>query len=431
MKLFRCIVLSLALAAALSDGHAQGRPAELKFGMTTFLTGPASVFGIPGKQAAELIVEDINAAGGIDGVKLRPIFIDEGLGADRLLSEYRRVVQEEGAKVMLAAISSGSCLSLAPVAEDLKVLNLLWDCSTERVLEEHRYRYVARTLGNSTSEVAATVLHLLRVRPDFKTIAVINQDYAWGRDSWVLFMNMLRALKPDVQVVAELFPRFGATDFSSEISRLQALSPDVVFNASWGGDLDTFVRQGSQRGLFRNRTTWVMPLAESSLERVGKAMPDGVIVGMRGDHYFLHPDWKDDPKHKAFVQKYRNKTGQYPIYPAYHAVAAVQGLVDAYKAALKTTAGRWPSPEQVSDAMRTLEFRGLTSPVKMREDGQGLADQMLGVSKMTSAYPFPVIDKLTVYPAAVVQNPAGTKGVEWVKTAKPELVRDPRIKGGQ
>ena len=426
-KLIRAGLLGLSVMATSLSALAQQKPAELKIGMTTFLSGPAAVFGVPGKAGAELVIDEINAAGGIGGVKLKAVIIDEGVGADKLLSEYRRVVQEEGVKVMLASISSGNCNALAPVAEDLKVLNVMWDCGTEKILENKRYKYVVRTQANATSEMVASVLFLLRTKPNFKTIAVINQDYAWGRDSWEIFIGTLRALKPDVQVVAELFPKFGSTDFSSEISRLQALSPDVILSTSWGGELDTLIRQSAQRGLIKT-STWVLPLAESSLERVGKSLPDGTIVGMRGDHYFLHPEYKNDARHKAFIEKYRAKTNQYPIYSAYHAAAAVHAVADAYNAAMKANAGNWPSTEQVTDAMRKLTFRGQTRPVTMREDGQGLEDQMLGLSKMTAAYPFPVIEGLTIYPGEMVQNPVGTKSPEWVKTLKLDMLKDPRIK---
>jgi branched-chain amino acid transport system substrate-binding protein len=420
-------ILGTTFALASSAALAQQKPDEFKIAMTTFLSGPAAVFGVPGKAAAEIIIDEINAAGGIGGVKIRPIIIDEGIGGDKLLSEFRRVVQEEKVQVTMAAISSGSCNALAPVAEDLKVLNVMWDCGTEKILENRRYKYVVRTQANATSEMVASVLHLLKVKPNFKTIAVINQDYAWGRDSWEIFINTLRAMKPDVQVVAELFPKFGSADFSSEVSRLQALAPDVILSTSWGGELDTLIRQASQRGLLKS-STWIMPLAESSLERVGKAMPDGVIVGMRGDHYFLHPEFKDDPKHKAFVEKFRAKTNQYPIYSAYHAAAALQAIADAYNGAIKANGGKWPSTEQVADTMRALKFKGLTRPVTMREDGQGLEDQMLGVTKTVAHYPFPIIDGLTIYPGAMVQNPVGTKSPEWVKTLKPDLIKDSRIK---
>ncbi len=424
---FSASLLGLSLALASTATVAQQKPAELKIAITTFLSGPAAVFGVPGKAAAELAIDEMNATGGIGGVKIKPIFIDEGIGGDKLLSEYRRVVQEEKVGVTMAAISSGNCNALAPVAEDLKILNVMWDCGTEKILEARRYKYVVRTQANATPEMVSTVMHLLKLKPNFKTIAVMNQDYAWGRDSWEIFINTLRAFKPDVQVVAELFPKFGATDFSSEISRLQALNPDVILTTSWGGELDTLIRQASQRGLLKS-STWVMPLAESSLERVGKALPDGVIVGMRGDHYFLHPEYKDDPKHKAFVEKYRAKTNQYPIYSVYHAVAALQAISDAYTEALKVGNGAWPTSEQLADTMRKLKFRGLTRPVTMREDGQGLEDQMLGVTKSTAAFPFPIIDGLTIYPAELTTNPVGTKSPEWVKTLKIDMLKDSRIK---
>ena len=411
---------------AVSGALAQSKPTELKVGITTFLSGPASVFGVPGMAAADLYIEQLNAAGGINGVKIVPTYIDEGVGADKLLSEYRRVAQETGTKVMLSAVSSGNCNIIAPVAEDLKVLNILWDCGTEKVLEEKRYRYVTRTQANATIEMLSTVLYLLKTKPDIKTIAVMNQDYAWGRDSWELFRNALLALKPDVKIVAELFPKFGATDYSTEISRLQALRPDVILSTSWGGDLDTFVRQASQRGLMKS-SLLVLPLAESSLERLGTALPDGVIVGARGDHYFLHPQYKDEPKLKNFTKKFQEKTGAYPIYPVFHMVQALDGLVAGYQKAIKINKGQWPSTEQVADAMRGLEFRGLTG-VKIREDGQGLEDQLLGVTRKVAGYNFPVLEKIMIYPADLISTPVGQKSPEWVKTIKPELINNPRFK---
>jgi branched-chain amino acid transport system substrate-binding protein len=421
------VLFAGALALAGSAAFAQQKPAELKLGITTFTSGPASVFGVPAKAAAELWIEERNAKGGINGVKLVPVFIDEGGGGDKLLSEYRRVAQEPGEKVMLASISSGSCNIIAPVAEDLKVVNIMWDCGTEKILEDKRYKYVVRTQANAVTEMVATVIYLLKTKPDFKTIAVINQDYAWGRDSWEIFRNTLQAIKPDVKIVAELFPKFGAADFSTEVTRLQALKPDVILTTSWGGDLDTFVRQAGQRGLFKT-SLLVAPLLESSLERLGNAVPDGAIVGARGDHYFLHPEYRNDARHKDFVEKFRKRTNAYPIYPVYHMVQALEGLAAGVDKAMKANKGQWPNAEQLAAAMHGLEFRGLTGTVKMRDDGQGLEDQLLGVAKMTPQYPFAVLEKMMLVPADIVTTPVGLKSPDWVKTLKPDLLNNTRIK---
>ena len=428
MKLLKTLAAVAVMALSSSLVPAQDKPAELKIGITTFISGAASVFGVPAKAAAELLIEDINAKGGVGGVKLSATFIDEGIGGDKLLSEYRRLVQEQGVRTMLSAISSGNCNIVAPVAEDLKVLNVMWDCGTEKVLEDKRYKYVVRTQANANTEMVATVLYLLKTRPNFSTIAVMNQDYAWGRDSWEIFHNTLKALKPDVKVVAEMFPKLGASDFSTEISRLQALRPDVVLSTSWGGDLDTFVRQASQRGLFSQGATMVLPLAESSLERLGATMPEGVIVGARGDHYFLHPETKDEPKHKEFVAKFRAKTGAYPIYPTYHMAQALEGLKTGYENAIKANGGKWPSIEQVAESMRKMEFKAYGRTVTMREDGQGLEAQLLGITKRVPQYPFAVMDKMMLVPAELVTTPVGQKSSAWVKSIKSDVLQSDRLK---
>ncbi|MBP6899177.1 MAG: ABC transporter substrate-binding protein [Burkholderiaceae bacterium] len=422
----RFIPLALAAAAltlAAGLARAQDKPAELKIGITTFTSGAASVFGVPGKAAAELLIDEMNAKGGIGGVKIVPTFIDEGIGGDKMLSEYRRLVQEQGVKVMLSAISSGNCNIVAPVAEDLKVLNVMWDCGTEKILEQKRYKYVVRTQANATTEMVATVLYLLKHKPNFSTVAVVNQDYAWGRDSWEIFINTLRALKPDVKVVAEMFPKLGASDFSTEISRLQAQKPDVVLNTSWGGDLDTFVRQAAQRGLFKGGTQFVLPLAESSFERLGKTLPEGVIVGARGDHYWLHPETHNDPAHKDFINKFKAKTGAYPIYPTYHMAQALVGLKTGVEAALKANGGKWPAPEQIADAMRKMKFKAYGREITMREDGQGLEAQLLGITKHTPKYPFAVMDKMVLVPAELVTTPVGQQSPTWVKSIDPSLLK--------
>src|SRR5258706_12518072 len=98
------------------------KPATLKLGITTFLSGPASVFGVPAKAAAELWIDEFNAAGGIDGVKLAPVFIDEGLGGDKVFSEYRRVAPKTGDKVKVSPILRGNCNTIVPVPGDLQIL---------------------------------------------------------------------------------------------------------------------------------------------------------------------------------------------------------------------------------------------------------------------------------------------------------------------
>ena len=413
---------TLAAATLLgASAMAADKPSEVQIGITAFLSGPASVFGEPAKAAAEMIIEDMNANGGIGGVPVKAHFVDEGAGGEALLAEYRRLVQDVKVDAMFASISSGNCNKIAPLAEDLKILNLMWDCGTQRIFEENKYRYVFRTQANATPEMLSTVLYLLKTKPDFKTIAVVNQDYAWGRDSWAIFSAALAKFRPDIKVVAEFFPKFGAPDFSTEVSRLQALRPDIILSTSWGGDLDTFVRQASQRGL-TNTSTLVLPLGESSLERLGDALPEGVVIGGRGDHYFLHPNPADPEAFKAFVDEFKAKTGAYPIYPVFHMSQALAAFTAAYEKAIDANGGEWPSDEQVIEAMKGLSFTGLTSEVTLREDHQGLEDQLIGTTIRVEGYDFAVLDNIMIFDADDITTPVGQISAEWIETLTPEFV---------
>jgi branched-chain amino acid transport system substrate-binding protein len=411
----------ILLLAGRSAQAQSAKPSEIRIGIATYLSGPASVFGVPGKQAAEMLFDEVNASGGIAGLKVRPIFVDEGPGVDHLVGEYRRLVQSENVNMMFSAISSADCLACAPLADELKRPTLLWDCGTQRIFEDGKYEYAYRTQANATPELLAALLYLLRAKPDFKTLAVVNQDYAWGRDSWGIFKTAMDTLHPGVKVVAELFPKFGATDFSTEITRLLALRPDVVLSTSWGGDLDTLIRQSADRKLFE-RSTFVLPLAESSLERVGKTLPAGQIIGARGDHWFLHPSPKDPALLKRFTDAYRARFNSYPIYPCHHMAQAVYAMKAGYEKALAAKSGAWPTDAELAAAFRGLEFPSLTGAIKIREDGQGLENQLIGTTIHSDSYPFPVMTDMVVFDAASITTPVGQKSVDWLKTLKPEMV---------
>lgn len=421
MKYIGTLAASTALAFVASGTFAQEKPDELRIGITAFLSGPASVFGEPAKAAAEMMIEDMNEAGGIGGVPVTAYFVDEGAGGESLLTEYRRLVEDVEVDAMFASISSGNCTKIGPLAEDLQVLNIMWDCGTQRIFEENNFRYSFRTQANATPEMLATVLYLLRTQPDFKTIAVVNQDYAWGRDSWAIFSTALKQLKPGVEIVAEFFPKFGSPDFSTEISRLQALRPDVILSTSWGGDLDTFVRQAAQRGL-TDISTLVLPLAESSLERLGSALPAGHIVGTRGDHYFLHPEKINDPEFVAFMDEFKEATGAYPIYPVFHMSQALAAIKGAYEVAIAANGGEWPSDEAVIDAMEGLSFAGLGREVTLREDHQGVEDQLLGTTITVEGYDFAVLDNMMMFDGEAITTPVGQISIDWLQTLSPDFI---------
>jgi branched-chain amino acid transport system substrate-binding protein len=167
-----------------------------------------------------------------------------------------------------------------------------------------------------------------------------------------------------------------------------------------------------------------LALAESSLERLGDALPEGVIVGARGDHYFMHPETKDNADHKAFVEKFKAKTGAQPIYPTYHMAQALFGLKTGYEKAIKDNNGAWPTTEQVAAAMHDITFKAFGRDIHMhRADGQSLEAQLFGVTAKSDQYPFKVMSKMMIVPAELVTPPVGESSFEWIeKNLTPEIL---------
>ena len=233
MMKFKTVLTAFALASCLGvamPASAQEKPASLGLGIFTFTSGPAAAYGMPGKNAADLMIDQINAAGGIGGVKITPTYVDEAQGAQGVITEYRRLAAEPTNQVMLAALSSANCLALAPIAEQLQVPTVGWNCDTHQLLQDGKNKYVFRPNGNTVPEFVAYAVYLLAKKPDVKTVAIINPDYAFGHDAAKIFKAALHALKPDIQVVAELFPKLGSPNYQTEISRLTSARPDVVFS---------------------------------------------------------------------------------------------------------------------------------------------------------------------------------------------------------
>jgi branched-chain amino acid transport system substrate-binding protein len=405
----RLMQILCALVAFAGPVLAQDRPSELTLPIFTFTSGPAAAYGVPGRNAAELMIEQINAKGGIGGVKVRAIFVDEAQGGAGVVSEFRRLAGDQNVQLMIAALSSANCLSLAPVAEELKTPMLAWNCDTHQLFLKDRYKFVYRSNSSTIPEFLAYVLYLVARKPDFRRVAIINPDYAFGRDAAEIVKGALKSFKPDAEIVTELFPKLGTPNFQTEISRLVAARPDVIFSNLWGADLENFVRQALPRGLF-TQTQMVLALGENLLQRI--EIPDGVIIGVLGDGWWQTPTARADDRTQSFVRMYRERYGEYPIFPVFKMANSILTMQTAYENVLKES-NRWPSREQLANAFARIKVKTYTGMMTIREDNDGLVDQVVGVSQKSGA-PYPIMGDMVRYPADKVTPPPWTDPHKWI-----------------
>lgn len=391
----------------------------VRIGVSTFLSGAGAVFGVPAQRAAQYLAENINKNGGIKGAPVELVFIDENQGVDNVVVEYRSLVEANKVDAMIIGLSSSICLAVAPVAEQLKMPTMLWDCGTERIYTDASYDYVFRTSDYTPSNNVATALYMLKTMPEIKTIAGINQDYAFGRDNWAAFSGAVKALRPDIKIVAELFPKLGASDYSTEISRLSALRPDVVFTTLWGGDMNTFVKQASSRALFRN-SQLVAANGESSMQQLGKTFPEGAIVGMRGDSWAFNPAMANNAEHQAFVDAIQQRTGAYPSFPSYHMAQAVRATQQALES--KWDGERANLHKALLSGWKGLDLNDFTGHLTLREDNQAMEAQLIGTATKKDGQEFLTLTDLMLIPAELTSPPVGVKSDDWFKELKPEAL---------
>ncbi len=420
LKTFAAAAVALLVLAMPATAQSD-KPSEVGFGVFTFTSGPAAAYGMPGRNAAELVIEQINAAGGIGGVKIKPTYVDEGQGTEGVVAEFRRLAADQNNQVMVAALSSGNCLALAPVAEQLKMPTFMWNCDTHQLFLKDKYKYVFRTNSSTVPEFVASALYLLSVKPDVKRIAIINPDYAFGRDAAAIFTAAMKALKPDVEVVAELFPKLGSPSYNTEISRLVTAQPDVIFSNLWGADLENFVRQAAPRELF-TRSKVILALGESILQRVGTLLPDGVIVGVIGDGWWLSPDSQKNPQTKEFVETYRKRFNEYPVFPAFKMANTINAVKVVYDKALAETKGKWPTRDDLVAAAKNLKTETLTGTIELRDDNDGLVDQVIGMTTKDPGHPFPIMGDMVRYQASLVTPPVGVDPLAWIAKLNPSIL---------
>ena len=417
--------LCMALAAAVAPVAAQEKAAAperpVKIGVVTFLSGAAAgPFGVPARNGAEVVVETLNggklpapyATKGIGGASLELVFVDEAGGTTKQVNEYRNLVQRDNVDVVIGYISSGDCLAVAPLAEELRRLTVFFDCGTPRIFEDASYKYLFRTGATATMDNTAAALYVTEMKPALKKVAGINQNYAWGQDSWNDFEAAMKVLKPTVEIATSQMPKLLAGQYGAEISTLLTSGADVVHTSFWGGDAEALILQGAPRGLFK-KTTVVMTAGEPTLVRLGNQVPEGTVIGARGPFDMFAPDTE---LNRWLRKAYEDRYGVAPSYPAYKMVQAFLGVKAAWEKAQAANGGKRPSQDQVIAAFENLSFEGPGGKVDMSlgKGHQAVQGTAYGTTRNVGG-------KVTVvnikrYEASRITPPDGIKSEEWIKS---------------
>lgn len=399
----RSIVLAAALICLAGFLSPAGAAEPVKLGFVYIMSGPFATYGQFAKQGAELAIEEINDAGGIDGREVEAYFEDSTGKPDVALRAIRKLVFQDGVDAVIGLDSSGVAKTVVPAVSQMKTPLIITHAATPDVTGSVCNPYTFRISLSLDQNVKVGAL--LAAGTDAKIWGTVGPDYAFGRQSWEYFQKYLAAEKPGVQFLPEgeaAFSPIKTTDFNPYITKIMSAKPDGVFISLWGGNLIDFVRQAEPLGFFDGRFQVLMSLGAATevLYALQDKMPEGVWVGTR--YWFLA---NDSEMNQKFRNAYQQMYGQFPSYNAHGAYGAVL----TYQAAVKKAGST--GKEAVVKALEGLEVELPVGKIRIRpEDHQAVTDAVWGMTAADPAYPIRILKPMKFFPGKEITRPVSETG---------------------
>jgi branched-chain amino acid transport system substrate-binding protein len=304
MKMLRPLMLTAGLAATLAmtaPAHAQG---VIKIGeLNSYKAQPA--FLEPYKKGMELAVEEINAAGGVNGKKIELITRDDNANPGDAVRVAEELISREKIDVLAGTFLSNTGLAVTDFAKQKKFFFLAGEPLTDKIIWGSGNKYTFRLRPGTHMQAAMLVPEAVKLKK--KRWAIVYPNYEYGQSAVAAFKQLLKAAQPDVEFVTEQASPLGKLDAGSVVQALADAKPDAIFNVLFGADLSKFVREGNTRGLFQGREVVSVLTGEPEyLDPLRDEAPNGWIV--TGYPWY----GVQTPEHKAFFLAYHGKYKDYP-----------------------------------------------------------------------------------------------------------------------
>jgi branched-chain amino acid transport system substrate-binding protein len=295
--------VGLAVVVAGVAGNAMAQ-SEIKIGeINSYSLLPA--FTEPYRKGWQLALEEVNAAGGINGKKLVVISKDDGGKPADAQTAANELVSSENVAMLCGTFLSNIGLAVSDFANQKKVFFLAAEPLTDAITWSKGNRYTFRL--RPSNYMQAAMLAEAAAELPAKRWATIAPNYEYGQSAVAVFKKLMSEKRPDIQWVDEQWPPFNKIDAGPVVQALAAANPEAILNVTFGADLVKFVREGSTRGLFKGKTVISFLTGEPEyLDPLKDETPEGWIV--------TGYPWNSikTPEHDAFLKAYQAKYNDYP-----------------------------------------------------------------------------------------------------------------------
>lgn len=368
-------ILSIVLAAMMLVGTLAGcgdsTSGKFVFGGIGPLTGTASTYGQSVRNGAQIAVDEINAAGGVNGVKIALLFEDDEADGAKSVPAYETLM-DKGMHVLIGAVTSGASVALNDAIGKDGILQITPSASQLEAANQNpnafRVCFTDPLQGVAMADYAYNTL-------GYKKAAVIhNQDDDYSNGMYKAFVEEFKKLggtiAEDVSFAKD------ASDFSAQMTKIAAAKADFLFMPIYAEKAAQIIITANEKGV--------------NIPLLGGDGLDGILEYLTGDNaklceglIYLTPFVSTDTNEKvqAFTKTYTSKYGKAPDQFAADAYDAVYIAAKA----IETTGCSDPTKldnAAVVAAMNGLEFDGLTG--KMVFDASGEPSKGAKVAKIVN-----------------------------------------------
>lgn len=342
-----------ALAAALAFGALGATSAwaeeTIKIGVPVGLSGANSVVAPSVVQAAELAVEEINAAGGVLGRQLELVIADDGSGAQGAQKAFDSLVFQKEVDALISMETSAARNAGLPIVNRGRVPFIYTSFYEGRSCSP--WMFVNAWVPEQ--QVAPIVDHFMKAE-GAKTFFLIGSDYAFGRGMLEFTRQYIE--EKGGEVLGEEYLPMDSTDWTAIISQLKAAAPDALITSTAGGAPNvTLTKQLRAAGV--------------DIPYGNLAVDEGTALGMGKDAAGIYISASyitsiDSAENKAFLEAMEKKFGEDLKTPNDLSVPQYEGVY-LYKLALEKAGTTDAGP--VTEALAEVSFKGPRGVITMNK----------------------------------------------------------------
>ncbi len=228
MKLRKLLTLVLLCVVTVSLSYAGGakEAQTVKVGAILAVTGPASFLGAPESKTLEMLAEELNAKGGVNGVKIELIIKDSGASTEKAISFAKQLIEEEQVFAIVGPSTSGESMQIKDICEEGKTI--LLSCAAAETIVDPVAKYVFKT-PQKDSYAAERIFQTMKEMGISKIgVVVANTGFGQGGKA------QLEKYAPQYGIeiaIAETYDK-AATDLTAVLTKVKAQGVQAVVNWS-------------------------------------------------------------------------------------------------------------------------------------------------------------------------------------------------------